>query len=338
MLHFTDKGIYCPRADVYIDPWKPVQRALITHGHSDHSRWGHQTYLCTRLAQPVIRHRLGPVNIETVEYGEIRTINGVDFSFHPAGHILGSAQIRVAFKGEVWVVSGDYKLEDDGLSGFFEPLRCHTFITESTFGLPVYHWKPQAEVFHDINTWWKDNQAQDKVSVITAYALGKAQRILMGIDPAIGPIFTHGAIENVNEVIRGQGVSLPATRRVNPAARGKGYSGGLVIAPPSVIGSLWLRQFREISLGVASGWMTLRGSRRRKNADRGFVLSDHADWKGLNAAVHGTGAEKVIATHGYSDIFSQWLRQQGLEAAAEKTAFEGELLDPAQMEEGEKEE
>jgi putative mRNA 3-end processing factor len=278
------------------------------------------------------------VNIETVEYGETRTINGVDFSFHPAGHILGSAQIRVAFKGEVWVVSGDYKLEDDGLSGAFEPLRCHAFITESTFGLPVYRWKPQAEVFREINTWWRDNQAQDKVSVITAYALGKAQRILQGIDTTIGPIFTHGAIENVNEVIRAQGVGLPDTRRVNPDTRGKGYSGGLVIAPPAVIGSLWLRQFREISLGVASGWMTLRGARRRKNADRGFVLSDHADWNGLNAAVSATGAEKIIATHGYSEHFSQWLRQQGLEAVAEKTAYEGELLDPSQTGEGEKEE
>lgn len=327
MLEFTDKGIYCSRADVYIDPWKPVQRALITHGHSDHSRWGHQHYLCTRLAKPVIRHRLGPVNLETVEYGEVRTINGVDFSFHPAGHIVGSAQIRVAYKGEVWVVSGDYKLEDDGISGAFEPVRCHTFITESTFGLPVYRWKPQEEIFAEINQWWRDNQAQDKISIITAYALGKAQRILTSIDPSIGPIFTHGAIENVNEIIRAQGIALPPTRRVAPETRSKGYAGGLVIAPPSVIGSLWLRQFKQSSLGIASGWMAVRGSRRRRNADRGFVLSDHADWNGLNEAIRATGAGRIIATHGYSDIFSQWLRQQGFEAGAERTAFEGEQLD-----------
>ena len=327
MLEFTDKGIYCPRADVYIDPWKPVQRALITHGHSDHSRWGHQHYLCTRLAKPVIRHRLGPVNLETVEYGEVRTINGVDFSFHPAGHIVGSAQIRVAYKGEIWVVSGDYKLENDGISGAFEPVRCHTFITESTFGLPVYRWKPQKDVFADINQWWKDNQAQDKISIITAYALGKAQRILTSIDSSIGPVFTHGAIENINEIIRAQGIALPSTRRVAPENRNKGYAGGLVIAPPSVIGSLWLRQFKQSSLGIASGWMAVRGSRRRRNADRGFVLSDHADWNGLNEAIRATGASRIIATHGYSDIFSQWLRQQGFEAGAEKTAFEGEQLD-----------
>lgn len=327
MLEFTDKGIYCPRADIYIDPWKPVQRALITHGHSDHSRWGSQYYLCTRLAKPVIRHRLGPVNLETVEYGEVRTINGVDFSFHPAGHIVGSAQIRVAYKGEVWVASGDYKLEDDGISGAFEPVRCHTFITESTFGLPVYRWKPQKDISAEINQWWKDNQAQDKISIITAYALGKAQRILTSIDPSIGPVFTHGAIENVNEIIRAQGIKLPPTRRITPENRSKGYAGGLIIAPPSVIGSLWLRQFKQSSLGIASGWMAVRGSRRRRNADRGFVLSDHADWNGLNEAVLATGASRIIATHGYSDIFSQWLRQQGFDAGAEKTAFEGEQLD-----------
>jgi len=338
MLEFTDKGIYCPRADVYIDPWKPVQRALITHGHSDHSRWGNQYYLCSRLAKPVIRHRLGPINLETVEYGEVRTINGVDFSFHPAGHIVGSAQIRVAYKGEVWVVSGDYKLENDGISGAFEPVPCHTFITESTFGLPVYRWKSQDAIFSEINQWWKENQEQDKVSIITAYALGKAQRILTGIDPSIGPIFTHAAIENVNEIIRGQGIALPATRRVTPENRNKGYSGGLVIAPPSVIGSLWLRQFKQCSLGIASGWMAVRGSRRRRNADRGFVLSDHADWNGLNEAVRATGATQIIATHGYSDIFSQWLRQQGFEAAAEKTAFEGEQLDAPSTPNEEKEE
>lgn len=335
LLKFTEKGIYCSQADVYIDPWRPVKRALITHGHSDHSRWGNQQYLCTREARPVIRHRLGPVSIETVQYGEAVTINGVRFSFHPAGHIVGSAQIRVEYKGEVWVVSGDYKLENDGISGIFEPLKCHAFITESTFGLPIYRWRPQEEVFSEINAWWRANQEEDKVSIITAYALGKAQRILTGIDTSIGPVYTHGAIENVNEVIREQGVVLPPTQRIAPEHRRKGYGGGLVIAPPSVIGSLWMRQFRQASVGIASGWMALRGARRRRNADRGFVLSDHADWEGLNAAVLATGAERVIVTHGYTDIFSQWLRQQGLEAVGEKTEFEGEMLETAPAEEKE---
>ena len=332
LLEFTNKGIYCAAADVYIDPWKKVKRALITHGHADHSRWGHSHYLCTRTAKPVIRHRLGPINVETVEYGESRTINGVKFSFHPAGHILGSAQIRVEHKGEVWVASGDYKIEDDGLAEAFEPVKCHAFITESTFGLPVYKWRPQAEVFADINQWWRDNQAEGKVSVISAYALGKAQRLMQQIDPSIGRIFTHGAVENINEVIRKQGIPLVETTRVHSSLKKKDYAGGLVIAPPSAIGSNWTRKFQPLSVGIASGWMALRGARRRRNADRGFILSDHADWEGLNQAIKDTGAETVIVTHGYTEIFTRYLREQGYNAYGEKTQFEAETPETPEVE------
>lgn len=324
LLEFTDRGIYCPPADVYIDPWRPVRRALITHGHADHARWGHKHYLCTKLAKPVIRYRLGPIQIDTVAYGETRTINGVRFSFHPAGHIIGSAQIRVEYKGEVWVASGDYKTEDDGLATPFAPIRCHTFITESTFGLPVYEWQPQENVFAAMNDWWRTNQAAGKVSVLSSYALGKAQRVMHGLDTTIGPILTHGAVENTNEVLRKQGVSLPETIRVVQGMKKKAFAGGLVIAPPSAVGSPWMKKFQPYSLGIASGWMTLRGARRRRNADRGFILSDHADWSGLNQAIAATGAERIIVTHGYTDIFSRWLTEQGYEAYTEATEFEGE--------------
>lgn len=327
LLEFTNKGIYCAQAKIYIDPWKKVRQALITHGHADHSRWGHDFYLCTHSAKPVIKHRLGRINVESMAFGETRMINGVKFSFHPAGHILGSAQIRAEYKGEVWVVSGDYKIQDDGLSEPFEPVRCHGFITESTFGLPVYKWRDQAEVFDDINAWWAQNRDAGKVSVISAYALGKAQRVLMNLDPSIGPIFTHGAVENINQVIRSQGVVLPKTIRVNPKIKKKDFQSGLVIATPSAIGSNWMRKFQPYSVGIASGWMTLRGARRRRNADRGFVLSDHADWTGLNRAIEATGAEKVVVTHGYSEIFTRWLREQGYEAYAEKTEFDPEASD-----------
>lgn len=327
LLEFTNKGIYCAQADVYIDPWKKVKRALITHGHADHSRWGHSHYLCTKTAMPVIRHRLGPINIESVEYGESRTVNGVKFSFHPAGHILGSAQIRAEYKGEVWVASGDYKIEDDGLAEAFEPVKCHGFITESTFGMPVYKWQPQAEVFAEINDWWRENNAQGKVSIISAYALGKAQRIMQNVDPGIGRIFTHGAVENINEVMRKQGIPLVETTRVHSTIKKDEYKGGLVIAPPSAVGGNWTRKFQPFSVAIASGWMNLRGARRRRNADRGFVLSDHADWDGLNQAVADTGASKVIVTHGYTEVFTKWLREQGYEAYGEKTQFESETPD-----------
>ena len=325
LLQFNTNGIYCEKADVYIDPWRPVERALITHGHADHSRYGHRHYMATVQADPVIRYRLGDdISMQTVAYNESIKINGITFSFHPAGHIPGSAQIRVADKKELWVVSGDYKMENDGLSEAFEPVKCDVFITECTFGLPVYQWRPQQEVFSEINDWWRKNSEEGRTSILTAYALGKAQRILTGIDPGIGPIYTHGAVENVNEVIRSQGYTLPETIHVEGSIKKADFKGALVIATPSAIGSSWIRKFRPYSIGMASGWMALRGTRRRRAADRGFVLSDHADWNGLNEAIRLTGASKVITTHGYTNLFSRWLNEQGYEATEAQTEFEGE--------------
>ena len=330
LLQFTSKGIYCPPAGIYIDPWKPVDRALITHGHADHSRWGNKAYLSTDIAAPVIRHRLGQINLHTVKYGESIRINGVQFSFHPAGHIPGSAQIRVEHKGEVWVASGDYKLEDDGLSTAFEPIQCHTFITESTFGLPVYNWEPQELVFKDINDWWRKNQSEGKITLLTGYSLGKAQRILRGLDTSIGKIFTHGAVENINQVLRMQGIQLPATTQVTSDIHKNQLLGNIIVAPPNALNSTWMKRFKPISIGIASGWMTLRGARRRRAADRGFVLSDHVDWKDLNATIKMTEAERVIVTHGYSNIFVKWLNEQGIRAQVESTEYEGELVEVAE--------
>jgi putative mRNA 3-end processing factor len=326
LLEFNDKGIYCRKADVFLDPWKPVKRALITHGHSDHARWGHEYYLCTTTAAPVIQHRLQLTHqLETIPFQEVININGVNFSFHPAGHIPGSAQIRVEYRGEVWVFSGDYKLQRDNLSEPFEPLKCNVFISESTFGLPIYKWKPQREVFDEINRWWKKNQDDGKVSVIAGYSLGKAQRILRNIDFTIGKIFVHGAIESITNVLRRQHLELPPTIYVAPEMKRNDFEGALVICPPSAIGSPWLRRFEPFSVGIASGWMNLRGARRRRGADRGFVLSDHADWDELNTTIKETEAEKVFITHGYSEVFSKWLRENGIESAEVKTQYEGEL-------------
>jgi putative mRNA 3-end processing factor len=326
LLEFTERGIYCEQADVYLDPWKPVNKALISHGHSDHAYFGHQHYLCTTDAKPVIHYRLNTVSpVETVDYNEKVTINGVNFSFHPAGHILGSAQIRVEYKGDVWVFSGDYKTQDDGLSKPFEPVRCNTFITESTFGLPIFKWKEQNEIFEDVNIWWRKNASEDKVSILAAYALGKAQRILMNVDDTIGKIFVHGAIHNVNNIIRNQGFVLQDTTLITKETNKQDWQGALVICPPSAIGSPWMRKFLPYSLGVASGWMNLRGVRRRRGADRGFSISDHADFEGLNWAIKETGAEHIYVTHGYTEVFAQWLRGKGLDATDVKTKFEGEV-------------
>jgi putative mRNA 3-end processing factor len=330
LLIFNERGIYCPPADVYIDPWRPVRRAIITHAHADHARPGHQAYLAHHLSAAVLRQRLGKgIRLQTIGYGKKLSIRGVQFSLHPAGHIPGSAQVRVEYRGAIWVVSGDYKLEIDGLSTPFEPVPCHHFITECTFGLPVYRWPRPAEVEAAIKAWWQANRAAGKVSLLAGYSLGKAQRLLQGLDPAIGPIFTHGAVENVNEVLRRDGHRLPPTQRITGRSQKKEWAGALVIAPPSAIGTPWSRKLGVVSTAFASGWMALRGTRRRRAADRGFVVSDHADWPGLQTAVRETGAQHVYATHGYTDIFSRWLREQGLDAQPVETLYEGESLEKA---------
>ena len=328
VLTFTDRGIYCPAGDFYIDPWRPVDRALITHGHADHSRWGMGSYLATETAKPVMQHRLGDeARIETIQYGEKRRLGGAAVSFHPAGHVPGSAQIRVEVGGEVWVASGDYKTVDDGLSEPFEPVRCDAFITECTFGLPVFSWTPQVELRQQINDWWAANAAQGRFSLLGGYALGKAQRLLTSVDTSIGPILTHGAIENTNEVLRAQGIALPETIRVTPDLNMKDYTGALVLATPGALNQSWARKFGQASNAFASGWMALRGVRRRRAMDRGFVVSDHADWDGLNSAIRETGATKIFATHGYTTAFQGWLSEQGYDAHIVSTEYEGETLD-----------
>ena len=324
LLVHTALGLYCPKADVYLDPWKPVKKAILSHGHADHARWGSSSYLCTPTAAPVIKYRLGDINLETLPFGEEKLINGVSFSFHPAGHILGSAQIKVSYKGEIVVFSGDYKTANDGFSEAFEPVKCHTFITESTFGLPVYHWQDQKWVFNEMEEWCKNNRNNGHLSILYGYSLGKAQRILQGLPESIGSIFTHSTIEAVLNVMRNQGVSLKNTIPVNEHLTRADLLSGVIIAPPAVQNSNWLKKFEPIRNGVVSGWMALRGARRRRNADKGFVLSDHADWEGLNEAISQTGAENVFVTHGYTDILSKWLIDKGLNAHPLETNFEGD--------------
>ena len=324
VLTFTPRGIYCPAGDFYIDPWEPVDRALITHGHADHARDGMGAYLATTTAAPVMRHRLGDIRLNTIDYGEVREIGDASVSYHPAGHVPGSAQIRVEVDGQVWVASGDYKTVDDGLSEPFEPVKCHAFITETTFGLPIFRWTPQDILADQINTWWAANAANGRYSILSAYALGKAQRLMRAVNADIGPILTHGAIENTNAILRAQGFTLPDTIRVTGDVNLKDYPGALVLATPSAIAGTWARQFGQAGTGFASGWMTLRGVRRRRGLERGFVMSDHADWAGLNSAIAATGAEKVFVTHGYTSQFRKWLISQGYDAHVVSTEYGAE--------------
>lgn len=315
------EGLYCPPGDFYIDPWRLVARAVITHAHADHARRGHGHYLAAVPAEGVLRSRLGEIELQTVAYGEAVEHRGVKVSLHPAGHVLGSAQVRVEHGGRVWVASGDYKLEADPTCEPFEPVRCDCFITESTFGLPIYRWRPDREVFGDIDAWWRANAEAGRASLLMAYSFGKAQRILASVDASIGPIVVHGAVEPLNRAYREAGVRLPETLMAAQVSDKAALSRALIVAPPSVQGSPWLRRFGEYSDAFASGWMQLRGTRRRQGMDRGFVLSDHADWPGLQRAIAATGAERVIVTHGYEAVMVRWLQEQGLEAGSFSTEY-----------------
>ena len=331
LLEFTSRGIYCATADVYLDPWKKVSKAIISHGHSDHARWGHAQYITHHDNVPIIKHRLGNIIVAGKAYGETFTIKGVQFSFHPAGHVPGSAQIRVEHKGEVWVFTGDYKTQIDGISTPFEPVKCDTFITECTFGLPVFKWVEPQKVHDSINEWWAQNKADKTTSLLMGYSLGKVQRLLKHLDPAIGKIYTHGATEHMTEVLR-QFIDFPETELITRDTTKKEIEGNLVLAPPAVLGSAWVKKLGTLSTGYASGWMAFRGARRRRAVDRAFVLSDHADWEGLLSAIKATGCENVITTHGYTDLFAQYLREQGWNARTEKTQYEAETLETAAAE------
>jgi putative mRNA 3-end processing factor len=324
LIEFTDKGLYCPQGNFYIDPWKSVDNAIITHGHSDHAKWGSKNYLCHTFTKPILQLRLGNNNYETVEWNQSIFKNGVKVSLHPAGHIIGSSQVRVEYNGEVWVFSGDYKTENDGLSGAFEPVKCHTFITESTFGLPIYKWKPQTEIYTDIQQWVLQNITEDKASVIIAYSLGKAQRVLQAVSSITNNIFAHGAVWNTQQALLETGINLPNIKRVTPETNKAEYKNAVIIAPPGTDGSPWLKRFTPYRLAICSGWMQVRGNARRRNADIGFVLSDHADWDGLLSAVKATEAQKIFVTHGFTAAFSKYLNEKGIAAAEVKTAYGNE--------------
>lgn len=317
LLQFTRKGIYCPPADVFLDPSAKVDFALISHAHSDHARGGSLAYLAHTDSEAVLRLRLGKnLPIETIDYGKTVDINGVRFSFHPAGHVIGSAQIRVEYKGEVWVYTGDYKLEDDGLTVPFEPVKCHTLITESTFGMPVYQWQAQAKVMQEMNDWWRKNAAAGICTVVHGYSLGKSQRMLSLIDHSIGPVYCHEAIESTNAVFRAHGIALPNALLLHEHVSKEALRSALVITPFISPESPMMQLLEPYSLGIASGWMGLGGAKRMGAADRGFVLSDHADFPSLNTAVKESGAERIIVTHGFTDVYSRWLCGQGYSAEA----------------------
>lgn len=315
MIDVTEQGLYCRPGDFYIDPQKPVRKAIVTHAHADHARWGCEQYLASNSSMQLLRLRLDPnAEFQYAGYGEVLNVNGVRVSFHPAGHILGSAQVRLEYQGQVTVISGDYKLGADPTCEAWEPVRCHRFITESTFGLPVFRWESDELVYREMNEWWRQNRREGKCSILYGYAIGKSQRLLAALDSSIGGIYTHGAVEKGIAAYRASGIQLPPTTHVSLAEKNQAWAGALILAVPGAHGTPWLRRFGKCSTAMASGWMAVRGNRRRRSFDRGFVVSDHVDWPSLLKAVEACEPESVWVTHGYSAVVARFLREQGLDA------------------------
>jgi putative mRNA 3-end processing factor len=314
LIEYTNKGFYCLVGNFYIDPIKPVDKALITHAHSDHARWGHGSYLSNKLSVPIIKERLGnSINIQGVEYGEIININDVKVSFHPAGHVVGSAQIRLEYNGEVWVITGDYKIENDNVSTPFELVKCDTFVTECTFGRPYFNWQPQEEIFNNINEWWVNNQKENRPSVLMAYTLGKTQRVLKNIDPSLGKIVLDSSANAITDIIKAQGIELPKTYSYKELSSNE-LNKALVIGPSSIRKSKWVENLQNYSSAYSSGWMQLPYSEKRFKVEKGFTISDHVDWNALNKVVKDTGASRVFTIHGFTKQFTQWLNDQGIES------------------------
>lgn len=330
LIKFTKKGIYCPQGKFYLDPWYPVDCAVISHGHADHARWGMKRYLCTDDSKAILQHRLGAdIKVESIPYHKTLTINGVKVSFHPAGHVIGSAQIRLEYKGYVVVFSGDYKTQPDFITTPFEPVTCHTFITESTFGLPIYNWQSEEALQNQLKDWVKTNQANNRTSVFFGYSLGKAQRLMSLLD-GIEDIYVHRAIYNLNEAISNSGIELPKTKLWSADLDKKILQNKIIIAPPALLGSRMLKRVPNAAKALCSGWMQIRGNRRWQAVDAGFVVSDHADWNGLISAVKATKADQVYVTHGSQAVFSKYLNEIGIQAKELKTEYGDEALAEAE--------
>lgn len=321
MLEFRKEGIYCPQGRFYIDPWLPVDYAIITHAHSDHARIGMKKYLCHKLTAPILKLRLGKdIKVQTLEYAETLIINSVKVSLFPAGHLIGSAQVRLEYQGKVTVVSGDYKIQDDGLSTPFEPVICHEFISESTFGLPIYNWLPISQINQNLRDWVAHNKRNGINSVIIGYALGKAQRIMKALE-GYQDLYVHYAISKINTAFINSGITLPNYKDIDFNNRPKDLKGEIFIVPPSLFGSNMLKNIPNAQTAICSGWMQVRGARRWRSADAGFAISDHADWSGLLTAVKESRAEKVYVTHGFKSVFARYLNEIGTEPEEITTAF-----------------
>ena len=331
LLEATARGLDCAVGGFTIDPYKTTDISVITHAHADHARRVANTYYAANSSVPLLKKRLGDdINICGLEFGETITLGETQVSLHPAGHVLGSAQVRVEHAGEVWVFTGDFKRDHDPSCEAFELVPCNTFITEATFALPVYRWQPGSEIAAEIAQWWQSMRAANRPAVLFCYSLGKAQRVLAELTRYTDQqVYLHGAVTGLTDIYRAAGIDMLPTVPLDLKDKNKDYGGELIIAPPGASGSTWMRRFRNPGTGFCSGWMRIRGNRRRRGYDRGFVLSDHADWDGLLRTINETGAKQVLTTHGRASSLIKLLNERGIAASELVTQYRGDDEDGA---------
>ena len=312
----TRSGICCSAGGFYIDPIRPVERALITHGHSDHARAGHGAVLATQETLDIMRLRYGENfagSTQAVCYGEKLKLEGARVSFHPAGHVLGSAQIRVEYNGLRAVASGDYKDISDPTCVPFELVPCDVFITEATFGLPVFrHPDTAGEILKLLRSI---ELFPERAHLVGAYTLGKAQRVIALLRAAgyDKPVYIHGAAEATSRYYQSRGIDLGRIGLVRDANKAD-LAGHIIVCPPTAMSDRWSRHFPDPVIAFASGWMRVRARARQRGITLPLVISDHADWDGLTATIAGTGASEVWVTHGQEDALVHWCRTKGLKA------------------------
>ncbi len=325
LVRVEKAGMYCAEGDFYIDPWGPVKNAVITHAHSDHSRMGSENYFASEKSLLIIKHRLGAdIKITGKKYGEKFKLGNTTVSFHPAGHILGSSQVRIEAAGQVWVASGDYKRTYDPSCDSFEVVPCDVFISEATFALPLYHWETGKKTAERIYDWWQSDLTRP--SMVFCYALGKAQRILAELQNFTdNTIYLHGSMERLTEIYRQQHIKMLPSQLVTEVSKDYNFNGDLILAPPSAHRSPWMKRFAEPQTAFASGWMQVRGARRRRGYEKGFVLSDHADWNELNQTIEECQAKTIFLTHGKTETLDRYLTEKGFKVRTFKTQFDDQV-------------
>ena len=314
LISQKSQGLYCESANIWIDPYKSVEKAIITHAHSDHFTNGCREYICSIETGLLLKKRFGNnINLKTVEYDKKFLINGINFSLHPSGHILGSSQIKIMTDSETWLITSDFKRQKDKTCKSYERLKTDFLICESTFGLPIFNWESTNKIIDKITKWV--NQSEDSTSILFCYSLGKAQRLLSELNRQnFKNIYVHKSINNINTIYKNLGIELEEAKIFDNNLEINNLKDCLLLLPPSLNNQNFLKKFKRFQTGFASGWMSIRALKKRSGFDKGFTISDHADWNGLIKTIKESEAKRVFLNHGDGESLANFLRdKEGLD-------------------------